>query len=349
MPRGERLFVESCSNSFCTSATAVKGSPFVGSTIPPPITVSSAFVRVRYETKYSVYSGPSFVLHYVAGSASAASGSTCQCVGVQNSTWNQVAVAVEPIATSKMQIRLLLNGTLVAEESSSLSAVLPGLLAIAGNDGIVLGRVDLSRAPYGYFSGRVSDLRIWNRARSQAEIDEDINQSCFDLTRVDNYQPSLTACFNFETNATVRGLIGKFADLGMLPKTEATVQSAAKALPWCTTLGDGGRLRNGREVDMGESWGFCTPKPRLPGLGFSYDSLEFGLSEEDLINLASLSAADVLGKAPTCGIKLLHFKENHAERLSQHKCFITNILNNDMQVQNLYFLLLSVMTGMAEG
>jgi hypothetical protein len=313
--RAEKVYIDMCSNPSCTSATVVKGSPFGGSVIPILSVLNSGIVRVRYETKYAVFVGPSFVLHYVSGTASTSPASTC--VGVQRSAWNQVALALERTSSRNVFMSLHLNGTFVAAGSKFSSSDLPRQLAVAGSEGMAVGRVDLSRSPYGYFTGRISELRIWNRARSQSETGEDMNRSCFDV-KSDGVAPSsLTACYSFEVNTTSSGGVwnSKFDDLGMLPKIDARIQNAAKALPWCGTLSDGGRLRNGREVDIGESWGFCTPKPRLPGLGFNYDSLEFEFSDNDLTNLASLPAADVLDRFPACGIKSLHFEGNHADRL----------------------------------
>jgi hypothetical protein len=304
--RGEKLYIDTCFDSSCSVSSPVSGSPFTGTTFPAMSIIQSGFLRVRYMTKYSVFTGPSFVLHFAASPAIAAG----PCLGAQNGAWSHVSFSLERTSSHYVHLSLLLNGTSVASGMASLPVSL-ARLAVAGEAGIAVGRVDLSRSPYGYYIGRFSELRVWGRAKVQQEVATDMNTACRDLGS--GAEEGLVACYSFGNDTMFHsGMV--FADTGARPERNVSVKVGEKVLPWCVTVSDGGRLRNGREVDVGESWGFCTAKPRLPGLGFEFASLEDARSEADLISLASMSAADLLDSQPTCGIVSLSFKDNQAGR-----------------------------------
>ncbi len=303
--RGEKLYIDTCFDATCLAATAIPGSPFTGTTFPLIGTIKSGFVRVRYMTKYAVFTGPSFVLHFAASLAVGAAAQNC--VGAKSGAWNHVSFSMERISSLTARVSLLLNGALVASGISSLRYS-PARLAVAGEAGIAVGRVDLTRPPYGYFIGRVSELRVWDRTKLHQET-ADI-KACLELQGT---AEGLVACYSFENDTMFLSEMA-FADTGVQPGSNGFVKVAEKVLPWCGTISDGGRLRNGREIDIGESWGFCTSKPRLPELGFNYASLEYEPTEATLISLASMSPADLLDNQPMCGILSLYFKGNRAGR-----------------------------------
>jgi hypothetical protein len=306
--RGESLFLDACKDLSCTAPIALPGSPYIGTTLPVLGLVPYPIVRVRYYTKFAVLTGPSFVLHYSAG---AQPFQPKPCISPSSSAWTHVAFIAQLVSPFDVRAELVVNGVSLAVAVTSPAPPPPPKLAVSGDQGMAMGRVDLSRSAYGFFTGGLGVVRIWNSAKTESDIKGNMNNTCLGLAGASSFGP--VACFGFE-NDTAKAVQGIFADSGAVPASNAAVKSGLYVLPWCANLNDGGQLLSGRNQILGSSWGYCTARPRLPGLGFGYGSPEYPVSEAALVRLAGLTAADALDEELSCGIKSLHFQGNRAGR-----------------------------------
>jgi hypothetical protein len=307
-PRGEKLFVDACKDLSCTAAIALPGSPYIGTTLPVLGLIPYPVVRVRYYTMYSVLTGPSFVLHYSAG---AQPFQPKPCISHSSTVWTHVAFSAQLVSPSDVRAELIVNGVSLAIATTTPAPPPPPKLAVSGDLGLAIGRVDLSRSAYGYFTGGLGVVRIWDSAKTESDINDTMNNTCLGLAGASSF--GLVACFGFE-NDTAKAVQGIFVDSGAVPASNAAVKSGLYVLPWCTNLNDGGQLLNGRGQVLGSSWGYCAARPRLPGLGFGYGSPDYPVSEVALVRLAGLAAADALDEELACGVKSLHFQGNKAGR-----------------------------------
>ena len=168
-------------------------------------------------------------------------------------------------------------------------------------------------APFGYFKGMVDELLVVNRIILGYELVSIMNISCSKVLQT-------LLCFSFDKTSVSTN--GSIHDLSSDRPSQAQSVSQDRFMPWCITRNDGGRLL----VDYvgiktyGLSWGFCTNKARLPGLGLDYDA-------KNLHNLTStfekVSSEFHLRNLPGCSNIPLIIKQNTAGRLV---CIFTNDL-----------------------
>lgn len=82
---------------------------------------------------------------------------------------------------------------------------------------------------------------------------------------------------------------------------------------WCVTKTDGGRILKAVcpecavVNDLGQSWGVCAEKPRLPGVGYDYE-------EAEMAGIMELSLPEILLQYPGCGRIPLQILGNSALR-----------------------------------
>jgi hypothetical protein len=189
------------------------------------------------------------------------------------------------IVGSSVSARLYVNGLLVAATTTN-KAVGYGLM-LSGDGGMAVGRVHPMSAPFGHFSGLIDELAIFNRSLSEGELISAMALPCRDM-------PDTVACFSFDMDARLEG--NSFLDSGSGQPSNAIPVVGDKFLPWCSTRDDGGNLLiqatryYATVVPYGLSWGFCTDKSRLPGLGFDYNADQLSNIGKNISNLGSLGA-----------------------------------------------------------
>lgn len=111
---------------------------------------------------------------------------------ISTNTWHHIAATFDNTATSKL--KLFVDGTLAASGNPSVTTF------TNATNGIAIGRRnDLT----GYFSGYIDEVKVWNIARSQAEITADMSTNfCLPFN-------GIVAYFNFNqgtANGTNAGL-----------------------------------------------------------------------------------------------------------------------------------------------
>jgi hypothetical protein len=177
------------------------------------------------------------------------------------------------------------NGTLLSKQTGSTPSAAWGL-AFAGADGVAIGRAHPMSAPFGYLSGRLDELSVWNRGLSAAEVSTSVGRTCAERVN------SSMACYSFD--AAVNNNL--FADSGGGPPSSVVAVTEDKFAPWCSTRGDGGQLfvsANKVCSAYAESWGFCTERAHLPGLGFDYNEDELSTLNM-VLRSASSPSVDLL-------------------------------------------------------
>jgi hypothetical protein len=228
------------------------------------------------------------------------------------------------------EFQLYVNGSLVA--TSAFTGRIPtrnNQLTVVGNAGLAIGRGDPTMAPPvlapfvpssgdyeqfldkrrgadAYWAGQLDEFRIWNSARSENDILESLYQTCnFSKPGSQQRPVSLVLCYTFDY---FQSEANTFTDFGMLPPTHAVAIVGDRHAPWCITRGDGGALVDKVSLqnfdNLGESWGTCIDRPRLPGVGFDYDKASMMLTAQNA-NLESF---------PGCANIALKFIANRAER-----------------------------------
>ena len=205
---------------------------------------------------------------------------------------------------------IYVNGSLQTSlETEMISSKMqcPALsLMLTGDAGIAIGRSDTTKAPpvmgkfeYEYmdtlrsksgsdsfWAGDLDELKIWNSSKTRVELFSQMNTTCR-ANNVNAYAPKPLACFGFdELNGSLEMA---FEDSGSIPQCKAVPIVGDKESSWCTTRGDDGLLldqfstaTNPPRNHLGASWGICSDKPRLPGLGFEYsESALLGIADSD--------------------------------------------------------------------
>lgn len=290
----------------------------------PPI--EARFIRVRFTSQTSLHTTARFVLHYSADFENAL------CSGLPpDGSWHHVSTVAAVLNSDSLQLSLYVNGSLKVSSEFPNQAVLP--LSISGDAGIAVGRADSTHAPplmsgvFGYYNdllyrrlgadtywaGSLDELRIWNHSRTESRILAQYELPCASVNAVlasDRSESGLLVCFDFERSI---GMSREFEDSGAPPHSSLIPSFQDRILPWCVTRGDNGQLMDQMsssdplQNNIGLSWGHCTDKPRLPGLGFEY-------SEDVLLRMQALDPGSAMSLAFGCSNVAINMTGNTAER-----------------------------------
>jgi hypothetical protein len=158
----------------------------------------------------------------------------------------------------------------------------------------------MRRGSDSFWGSLVDEIRVWKAARSPSQIVASLRLTCPDLLASASASANITLCLSFTDvvlNSSREG--PSFNDAGPVPRTYAAAVLGDKFEPWCVAAGDKGFLRNRWvQTQLGQAWGGCTSKARLPGVGFDYDpdALRAHLSHES--TLSALSALSACGYVP---------------------------------------------------
>jgi hypothetical protein len=300
--------------------------------------INASIVRIRFTSSSSTHSTARFVIHYKTVPEP-----PLDCLGVKGHLrdepriWHYASAVVTGINCTHIRAGIYVNGSLktsLETEMISSNSQCPALsLMLTGDSGIAIGRADTTKAPPvlgrfqliymdtsrskpgadSFWAGDLDELKIWNSSKNGADIFSQVNTSC--STKSSNsYSRKPLACFGFEGFNSL-DLDMNFEDYGFKPPTKAVAIVGDKESSWCNTRGDDGMridflsTRNPTNQHLGASWGICTDKPRLPGLGFEY-------SESDLLGLkdADGSGTPAFNALPGCAQTAINFTSNRAIR-----------------------------------
>jgi hypothetical protein len=162
-----------------------------------------------------------------------------------------------------------------------------------------------------FWAGGLDEIRIWNRSLTNADIRAGFNSSCSHSAGPAGNLTGPLVCFGFEDDWD-GGTAPGFRDTGTIGGTPMVPVVGDRHTEWCETRGDQGQVMSQyspasrKDNPNGQSWGFCTNKPQVPGLGFKY-------SESELLQL-SLKNVTMLPQVPGCGEVPVIFSSNRAEK-----------------------------------
>jgi hypothetical protein len=298
------VFIDVCQDVACTSSRPLSGSPFQMNPNSSPVreiaSSSTGFVRVRFQSFWSGHTQARFVLYY----STYLSTPNNVSLGLMTSSWHFVSAVVESINDHTFKASIYVNGTLFAGPVYSLLDGSTGV-AFAGQSGIALGRNYPMSAPFGYFMGSVDELIVMDRIVSGDETILIMNISCSKV-------PQTVLCISFDRTSVSTN--GSFQDLGSGWPSHAVSVNQDRFLPWCMTRNDGGNLLIdylGPPSVYDLSWGFCTSKARLPGVGFEYEPKVLDLLRT---TLEEISGEFQLRNLPGCSNIPLVVLQNSAGR-----------------------------------
>jgi hypothetical protein len=302
--------------------------------------INASFVRIRFSSSSSTHSTARFVIHYKT-----VPDSPVDCLGVKGHIrdepriWHHASAVVTGINCTHIRACIYVNGSLKAmleTEMISSNSQCPALsLMLTGDSGIAVGRADTTKAPPvlgrfqlfymdtsrskpgadSFWAGDLDELKIWNSSKNGAELHFQVNTSCSANSTI-SYSPKPLACFGFEGFDSL-DLDMNFEDYGFKPPGKAIPIVGDKESSWCNTRGDDGMrvdflsTSNPTNQHLGASWGICTDKPRLPGVGFEYSESDLlGLEDADAFRAPAFSTLHL----PGCAQTAINFTSNRAIR-----------------------------------
>ena len=293
--------------------------------LPP---VNASILRVSFYSQTSVHSTSRFFLHYSVDPFDP----NAPCRGLPRSdSWHHISAVVDFSDPVYASLSLYLNGSLVARNMEPLKS--SSSMAITGDMGLAIGRGDTSRPPpwiggmfqvdpgpdvyllgvhrgeESFWFGGLDEIRIWNRSLADADIRSNFDASCTGGPAGNLSGPLV--CFGFE-DVWGGGKASGFRDDGAERGEPMMPVVGDRYTTWCETRGDQGQLMSQyspasrTKTENGQSWGFCTNKPQVPGLGFNY--AESSLLQFKMRNVTMLSQLAGCGEVPVL------FTSNHAEK-----------------------------------
>jgi hypothetical protein len=308
--------------------------------------INASIVRIRFSSSTSTHSTARFVIHYKTVPDSP---SELDCLGVKGQVrdepriWHHTSAVVTGINCTHIKASIYVNGSLKASletEMISSNTQCPALsLMLTGDSGIAVGRADTTNAPPvlgrfqlvymdtsrskpgadSFWAGDLDELKIWNTSKNGAELYFQVNMSC-SANISNSYSPKPLACFGFEGFDSL-DLDMNFEDYGLKPPCKAVPIVGDKESSWCNTRGDDGMrvdflsTSNPTNQHLGASWGICTDKPRLPGLGFDYSESDLlGLEDADGFRGRIRAPAFNTLHLPGCAQTAINFTSNRATR-----------------------------------
>jgi hypothetical protein len=289
--------------------------------------VDASILRVRFFSQTSVHSTARFVLHYSVDLPDP----SVPCSGLSPSdAWHHISAVVDVSEPAYARLSLYLNGSLVATSVEPL--VSASGLAISGEMGLAIGRADTARPPPwigvvvsndlqalhrgadSFWFGGLDEIRIWNQSLTELHISASFNTSCAWPGDPRWNLSGPLVCFGFEDSLEGRTATeAGFRDAGIEGGAMLVPVAGDKHMAWCETRGDQGQLMSqfssasiSTANSNRQSWGFCSDRPRVPGLGFNY--LESALQQARVTNVKKLA------QVPGCGEVPVIFWANRAEK-----------------------------------
>ncbi len=299
--------------------------------------INASIVRIRFSSSTSIHSTARFVIHYKTVPES-----SLDCLGVKGQLrdepriWHHASAVVTGINCTHVRACMYVNGSLktsLETEMISSNSQCPALsLTLTGDSGLAIGRADTTNAPPvlgrfqliymdtsrskpgadSFWAGDLDELKIWNSSKNGTELFFQVNTSC-SANNSNAYPPKPLACFGFES----LDVDMNFKDYGARPPCKAVPIVGDKESSWCNTRGDDGMrvdflsTSNPTNQHLGASWGTCTDKPRLPGLGFEYSESDLlGLEEANGFGTRAFNTLNL----PGCAQTSINFTSNRASR-----------------------------------
>ncbi len=302
--------------------------------------INASIVRIRFSSSTSIHSTARFVIHYKTVPES-----PLDCLGVKGHLrdeprmWHHASAAVTGINCTHIRACIYVNGSLkttLETEMISSNSQCPALsLMLTGDSGIAIGRADTTKPPPvlgrfqliymdtsrskpgadSFWAGDLDELKIWNSSKNGVELYFQVNTSC-SANSSNSYSSKPLACFGFEGFNSL-DVDMNFEDYGFRPPCKAVPMVGDKESSWCNTRGDDGMrvdfqsTSNPTNQHLGASWGICTDRPRLPGLGFEYSESDL-LRLEDAVGFGT-PAFNALN-LPGCAQTAINFTSNRAIR-----------------------------------
>ncbi len=149
--------------------------------------------------------------------------------------WTHVAASVDVNGS----VAFFINGTL--RGVSGRNATPRRNPFNVGKWGIALGRSHPGSYPVGYFTGQIGDVRVWNSARKEEDIRQNMHVACGGAEA----SAGLVICLLGEDAGT-----GGDAGYAVVTQPFEEVKFGAKVvlgdqhLPWCVTMSDNGKVED---------------------------------------------------------------------------------------------------------
>ena len=303
-PTNMYVTINECTDPSCSSYSSLLDSTAVSVVSGYEVKASkTGVVKITFGFIWSGHSQARFVLAYTSGNNGNSSYPTCN--GLAPNFWNHIALVVKQVNSTSISALIYINGTVVAE---SFGPVGP-FIGFSRADGLAIGRVEPKSKPYGYLNGSLDELVFWNRSLSQEEVAASMYRVCKD-------QDEPLLCHSFDHAAL--SAPGKFEDHSGIQSSDAVMVVDDRYMPWCSTRGDEGMLLISATkvcTSYEKSWGLCTDRVHLPGMGFEYDSHELLATAENMRNGSSIRA---VASMPGCLSISLTLSGNVAGRLCFH-------------------------------
>jgi len=321
---GDLITLWSCLNPSCTEKhpNQYPQPRFTGGDAPWLWTSSTGVVLV--ELKYYVgekQTGPGFSAMYAAA---------YEKTRLDTLSWHHVAISVD--AASLLCIRV--NGT--EKWNASVNYDPTKDPPFGGQFGTAVGKASPDWQPFwgarrnlnqyqyknSQYSGAIDSLRVWNSARTSAEISATLNTGC-GQSLADSSVSTLACCYSFDV---YNESLPFFPDesghgLHLYAAPPASIDAPASHLAWCVNMDDEGWDAVADDVHtvmtwlssdpLQKMWGYCSAeyKPRLPGAGFNYNVKDM---EAAALALSSIKGVSELTAYSGCAKISLNMSHNSA-------------------------------------
>ena len=302
----DSLALASCWDINCKSVSAPV--IYTGASVPPRFESSTPVMLVNLTKDSGAWpSSAGFTASY-AGTPVV----TAAFPGLVANAWHHVAVSV----STSGRLSLIINGTqrltqqLPWEQAPTQNPLTSGTRATAIGHGAPAWQDGGAQAWMLQQDGELSqahvdELRFWTKARTVSDIAAAMHLGCQALAAAAS-RHTLRACYSFDAAGEADG--AGASDAFFLDSSRNGIRAFAAAhssphLPWCVNIDDDGMLKLDDALvwdfdwSKNEMWGYCSSKPRLPGVGFDYSEAAM---EQAAIHRRSSTAA-VLEHYPGCG------------------------------------------------
>ena len=294
-----QVMIDVCSDLDCTESSPFSGSPYQSldaSFQNAWNTINASFVRVGFLNLWTGHTQARFVLLYNTDTTPL---NSISCSSIPIGFWNHIIAVVESAEIGSISARIYVNGTLLATKTQPAPSPFNHLV-FSGSAGVSIGRVYPMGTPFGYLKGDVDEIAVWNQSLSQDQVVHEMTKSCSE-------SEGTIVCYSFDNSTYTRTGDETFQDLSVGVQSNGEAVNGSKFLPWCVSRDDNGELLVQNDGSIctiyRESWGFCTEKALLPGVGLNYDLEEFS-------NISNVSFTNM----PGCANIPLQLEGNNAGR-----------------------------------
>ena len=297
------LTLEECDDVTCADSVPLPSSPLQTSLAASKFStlqnIASRILRVTFVCLWSGHTQARFLLRYTSSNTS-----DTTCGGLATGSWYHIYAVVERTNETSASARVYSNGKLMLGPLYSTDSLDTYIADSPEDTGISLARIYPMSPPFGYLHGAMDDVAVWNRSLTDHEIADIMITGCANKT-------DALACFSFDEGSNISA--GSYENVCNSHRGVAVALQGDQFLPWCTSRDDGGELLVLNNVYVGyeQSWGFCTDKPYLPGLGFDYDAdvlASFSLLQSERSQLNTLL------ELPACVTAAIVLEGNSAGR-----------------------------------